>query len=79
VSLLGCPDAASWSGERRIRFVPGVSSVADTWNPSGDERNAARAFCAPQGPLTGMRSPDEYDAANPDTTVKVGNSESSLR
>jgi hypothetical protein len=71
VSLLGCPDAASWSGERRIRFDLGVLSVADTWNPSDDERNAARDFCAPQGPLTDMRIPDEYEAANPDTAIKV--------
>jgi hypothetical protein len=71
VSLLGCPDAASWSGERRIRFELGVLSVADTWNPSDDERNAARDFCAPQGPLTDMRIPDEYEAANPDTAIKV--------
>ena len=78
VSLLGCPDAASWSGERRIRFELGVLSVADTWNPSDDERNAARDFCAPQGPLTDMRIPDEYEAANPDTAIKVRNSESSL-
>ena len=78
VSLLGCPDAASWSGERRIRFELGVLSVADTWNPSDDERNAARDFCAPQGPLTDMRIPDEYEAANPDTAIKVWNSESSL-
>jgi hypothetical protein len=39
----------------------------------------ARELCAPQGPLADMRSPDEYEAGNPDTTVKVGNSESSLR
>ena len=56
-----------------------VSTVADTWNPSDDERSAARELCAPKGPLTDMRSPDEYEAAKPDTTVKVGNSESSLR
>lgn len=71
VSLLGCPDAACWSGERRIRFELGVLSVADSWNPSDDERNAARDFCAPQGPLTDMRIPDEYEAANPDTAIKV--------
>jgi hypothetical protein len=71
VSLLGCPDGASWSGERRIRFELGVLSVADTWNPSDDERNAARDFCALQGPLTDMRIPEEYGAANPDTAIKV--------
>jgi hypothetical protein len=50
------------------------SPVADTWNPSDDERSDAGEVCAPQGPLT-----DEYEAGNPDATVKVGNSESSLR
>jgi hypothetical protein len=57
VSLLGCPDAASWSGERRIRFELGVLSVADTWNPSDDERNAARDFCDPKAHLQTCASP----------------------
>ena len=58
------PLCASWSGERRLRFDLGVSSVADTSNPSDDEPNAARAHCAPQDPLTGMRSPDECEVVN---------------
>ena len=65
------PLCASWSGERRLRFDLGVSSVADTSNPSDDEPNAARAHCAPQDPLTGMRSPDECEVVNRDTTVKL--------
>jgi hypothetical protein len=34
------------------------------------------ALRTPKAPLTDMRIPDEYEAANPDTTIKVvGNSE----
>jgi hypothetical protein len=79
VSLLGSlmPRAGVESVEFDLTFS--VSSVADTWNPSDDECSAARELCAAQGPLTDMRSPEEYEAANPDTTVKVGNSVSSLR
>jgi hypothetical protein len=78
VSLLGCPDAASWSGERRIRFELGVLSVADTWNPSDDERNAARDFCAPQGPLQTCASPTNTKQPTLTPPSKFGNSESSL-
>jgi len=79
VPLLGSlmPRAGAESVEFDLIFSG--SSVADTWNPSDDERSDARELCAPQGPLADMRSPDEYEAGNPDTTVKVGNSESSLR
>jgi len=64
------PAFQEWSRERRIRSDLGVLSVADTWNPSDDERKAARQLC-PQGLPIGMRGPDEYEGGNLTSPSKV--------